>query len=293
MSEHFTDCGCMLRIEGMRTSFKAAEARIADLILANPDQVMGLTINELAKISKTSYATVTRFCKKLGYEGYKDFKTSFMRSTLSGQNRSVLLTDLRIDLSCSVEEICNNLFAFFQQSLEESRSMLDASLLDRAAEIMHSANSVFFVGTGTSSLCAQYACSRFFRIGLNCGFESDATLYRMRVSTLKKGDVLFAISASGRSSDIVNCARIARENGAYVISLSDFSGTPLTNHADISLFTTPRTAKLSQNIDMPLFTCQIMLIDTLTACCCAKNPQRAADVYARTRVSSTEEKMTL
>lgn len=293
MSETKARGSCILRIKGMHGFFKAAEERLADYVLQNYETVVNLTIEDLAKCSDTSYATVTRFCKKLGYDGYKDFKSSLIQDALTRQNSETLQDDLSISLAQPLESICDSTYRFFIRGLEESLSILDYNLIEQAVTAMMRANTICFVGTGTSGICARYACSRFFRIGLPCVWEGDSTLYRMRVATLRKGDVLFAISASGRSNDIVKCAQLAQKNGALVVSLSDFAISPLTKASSINLFTTPRIASLYQNLDMPLVINQIALIDTLYACCCSKNPEHASGVYADTRLASVEEKMKL
>ena len=114
---------------------------------------------------------------------------------------------------------------------------------------------------------------------------------RRERATLRPGDLLFAISSSGRSSDIVNCAITAQKNGVTVISLSDFAVSPLTKNSDINLFTTPRNASLFQNIDMPLVVSQITVIDALYSCCCAKFPPETAQIYQSTRLLQKEEKL--
>ena len=167
---------------------------------------------------------------------------------------------------------------------------MDYAIIEKAVNQLIAAKTICFIGAGTSGISARYAYSRFFRIGLSCVFEADATLYRMRVATLRPGDLLFAISSSGRSSDIVNCAITAQKNGVTVISLSDFAVSPLTKNSDINLFTTPRNASLFQNIDMPLVVSQITVIDALYSCCCAKFPQEAAQIYQSTRLLQNEEK---
>ncbi len=291
MAENKVKSSCRLRIKGMYDSLKSAEVKLADYILQNPGEAINLTIQELADLTDTSYATVTRFCKKMGYNGYKDFKNGLIQDAVSHQSYEALEDDLNISLQQSVESIGDNLYRYFIHSLEESQLILNYSAVEQAVEAIIRANTVCFIGTGTSGICARYAYSRFFRIGLPCVFEADATLYRMRVSTLKPGDVLFAISSSGRSSDIVKCAASAQKNGVTVVSLSDFAVSPLTKNSDITIFTTPRNASLFQNIDMPLVVNQIAAIDVLYSGCCSKFPDEAARIYQSTRIQQTEEKM--
>jgi len=113
----------------------------------------------------------------------------------------------------------------------------------------------------------------------------------MKVALLNKGDVLFVISSSGRTKEIVDCAQLAKNNHITVISLSDFAISALTKVSDINLFTTPRNTNMFLNIDMPLIIGQITLIDILYSCCFAQNSEMASELYGKTKASADSEKM--
>ena len=121
---------CLLRIRGMFDSFKSAEARLAEYVLHNQETAVNLTIDELATKSQTSYATVARFCKKLGYDGYKDFKNSLIQDVVNRQSCEALEEDLNINLHESLEDICQSVYRFFIRSLEESLSILDYAIIE-------------------------------------------------------------------------------------------------------------------------------------------------------------------
>jgi RpiR family carbohydrate utilization transcriptional regulator len=108
---------------------------------------------------------------------------------------------------------------------------------------------------------------------------------------LTEKDILFAISSSGRTAEIVECARMANKNNVHVISLSDFAISPLTKVSNTNLYTTPRNASLFLNIDMPLIVGQIALIDILYSCCCIRMSEKAPDLYNKTKISADAEKI--
>ena len=88
----------------MFDSFKSAEARLAEYVLHNQETAVNLTIDELATKSQTSYATVARFCKKLGYASYKDFTNSRIPDAVQRQGCEALEEELNINLNDSLEE---------------------------------------------------------------------------------------------------------------------------------------------------------------------------------------------
>jgi RpiR family transcriptional regulator, carbohydrate utilization regulator len=282
---------CILRIKGIYDSLKSVEKRLADYIIQNVEETVNLTMEELAKSSGSSYATISRFCKKVGFSGYKDFKNSLIQDVMRNRDVEGITDDFSIDMNTSTENICEKMFELSTKVLEESMSILDVSIVDKVVEKILDSNSLFFIGAGASGISAKYAYSKFFRIGIQCFCEPDSTLYKMKVSILKEGDVLFAISSSGRTTQIVDCAQIAKKNNVTVISLSDFAISPLTKVSDINLYTTPRNASLFLNIDMPLIISQITLIDILYSCCCIRKSEKAVELYRKTKASADSEKI--
>ena len=113
----------------------------------------------------------------------------------------------------------------------------------------------------------------------------------MKISIMTGRDVLFAISSSGRTQNIIKGVTLAKENKVTVISLSDFAISPLTKISDFNLYTTPRNVKFFMNIDMPLIIGQIAIIDVLYSCCCVRMAERASENYRKTKASADSEKL--
>src|SRR5579872_6411791 len=71
--------GCFVRIQGTYSSLRTAEQRVADFILKHPEELIYLTVTELAERTNTSESTVVRICQKIGYKGYQEFKIMLAR----------------------------------------------------------------------------------------------------------------------------------------------------------------------------------------------------------------------
>ena len=282
---------CILRIQGVYDSLKAADKRLADYILQNVEKTVGLTIEELAKDSNSSYATISRFCKKVGFSGFKEFKGNLLNDAAANKGFEELSEPFTIDPNASTESVCEKVYGLSKRILDESMTILDYPAIDAAVDKILKAESVCSIGAGASGISARYAYSKFFRIGIPSYYEADSTLYKMKVSILTEKDVLFAISSSGRTAEIVECARMASKNNVHVISLSDFAISPLTKVSNSNLYTTPRNASLFLDMDMPLIIGQIAIIDILYSCCCVKMSNKAADLYSKTKLSADAEKL--
>lgn len=282
---------CLLRIHQMRYSFKTAEKMLADYILNNQEIVISETMEGMAESSGVSYSTVYRFYRKLGFSGFRQFKESLIFDFLNSNEVSSLIHSFSFRENKTIEEICENVIKLAYKVLEDSYTIFDINEMSVVVDKLISARRICFIGVGISGLCARYAYCRFFRKGLNCVSDIDATLFKMQVSLLSEGDLLFAISSSGRTQTIVEAARLAKNNGVTVVGLSDFAITPLSKASNYNLHTTSRNIDLMSDIDMPLITGQITIIDMLYMCCTMKMGDAALQNFLKTDASAKSEKI--
>jgi RpiR family carbohydrate utilization transcriptional regulator len=276
--------GCLVRMEGLYASLGRAEKRLADYILTHAEMVAHASIQTVQEESDVGYATIIRFCKKAGYRGFKSFKKSLAYDLKHAKRRLATPLEYAIQSEDSLETIIKKTFESSYEILEETRSMLDAGTLFPIVDKLLASREIYFIGTGMSGVSARYAFTRFFRLGLHCSTESDATLYKIKNSLLQESDVLFAISSSGRSANVVDAARIARDAGATVIALTDFARSPLSRIAQFNLYTTPRNARLFLYLDMPLIIGQINILDVLFFACCARMGKRSEEIINTTKL---------
>ena len=283
--------GCILRLRGVYSELKPAERRIGDYILHNSEDSLDLTIEELAKRCNSSYATINRFCKRLGYSGYKEFKNGLINDLILNRGVDDFIYNLSLTSDTSAESVAEKIYGLGASVLEDGYKIMDPADVDAAVDRILNAPSICFIGAGYSGISARYAYSKFFRVGLPCYSELDSTLYRMKISIMSDEDVLFAISSSGRTGNIIEAANLAKENKVTVISLTDFAVSPLTKISDLNLHTTPRNANLFMNIDMPLIIGQIAIIDVLYSCCCVRLAEVASENHRKTKSSADAEKI--
>ncbi|MDG0813941.1 MurR/RpiR family transcriptional regulator [Cohnella rhizosphaerae] len=282
--------GCILRIQSILNNLKSAEHRVANYILDHAELVTAQTMEELAVASDASYSTVDRLCRKLGYTGFREFKASLIYDVINNNNVGTIIQNLTVGQETSTQGIAENVYNLAFKVLEDSLAIMNISEIEMVVQQMIKAKKLCFIGAGSSGLCARYAYSRFFRIGLNCASDIDSTLYKMQAALLTEDDLLFVISSSGRTENVVEAARLAKKNGVTVVGLSDYAITPLSKTCDYNLYTTSRNANMFLNIDMPLITGQITIIDLLYMCTCVALGEDASRHYEKTITTANQEK---
>lgn len=220
----------LARIEASFDELRKSERAVAEFVLAHPNEVLSISIAELACRVGVSQPTVARFVNALGYTGFKDFKLRLAQSLASG----VAYVHRDVGPDDSLDEVAPKVFNRTIGALISVRNQLDAVRLKRAVELITRAGRMEFYGIGNSGIVASDAQHKFFRFGIPSVAYSDPHTQGMAATLLEEGDVVVAISASGRTPEIIRACELAREAGAEVIAITA-SGSPLARAATVLL----------------------------------------------------------
>lgn len=233
--------GSLLKIKEALIDLKPSEKKVADYILNNTDEIVSLSISELADRSQTSESAVVRLCKALHYNGYKDMKIDLASELGSQKNEVSKYTDIRAgdNLETIIENVCHN----NKKSIEDTFKVLDYENVKKAVNAIHKAKRIDFYGVGASGIIAMDGQQKFMRINKFCQAYTDSHLQITAAATLKKGDVAIVISYSGETVDIIQSMRVAKESGATIIAITKYGNSTVSEEADIKLFlSSPETS---------------------------------------------------
>ncbi|EKZ6355704.1 MurR/RpiR family transcriptional regulator [Klebsiella aerogenes] len=204
----------------------ATEKRIAQFILDDVAAAAEMPIAELARLTDTSQASVTRFARALGCKDVRELKMKLAQSLAIGQRFILDVPDLE-----GVQGIYESIISV----LETNRRALDLAALKRAVEWISDARQVLALGMGGgSTICAQEIQYRLFRLGLPVVSQSDGLLVRMMSSAVTAKDVVIVLSLGGYTKEMIESAAIARQYGAKIVAITP-PETSLAAQADIVL----------------------------------------------------------
>lgn len=244
-----------LKIKMLYNTLGKAEKKIADWIGENPGKIISLSIVELAEQCQCSEATIVRFSRKIGLEGYQDLKIS-----LASESKPTVSTTISADDSADVmfDKVCNEIYC----SLELTKKALDPAALSAAAAAICAAGKIAVFGLGNSASVALDASHKFIRAGLNATACSDNHMQMIVASHLGAGDVAIGVSHSGSSRDIVEALKVAREHGATTVAITNVGKSPINKVADIVLHTSsPETTYSILALNSRI--AQLAIVDTL------------------------------
>ncbi|HEY4203218.1 MAG TPA: MurR/RpiR family transcriptional regulator [Devosiaceae bacterium] len=213
-----------------RDSFSRSEKRLADLILADVDTALSSSIVDLAASADVSPPTVTRFCRRIGCDGFSEFKVRLAQSRFIGQRYLQPAGGPE-----TAREIAQNIVNHAQASLYAFFDRFDAEMLERAAQAVVDSSYVLAFGSGgVSSMVAVELENRLFRLGLKVTSSLDHQAQLMRAAGAPKGTVVIAASMSGNNLPMAKALSIAAEYGLVRIVLTR-PGSPVAHEADILL----------------------------------------------------------
>ncbi|WP_334120916.1 MurR/RpiR family transcriptional regulator [Limnobacter sp.] len=223
------------RIRMELDQFSGAEQAVAQLVLKDPTGFKKMPVTELAKRAGVSSPSVVRFCRSLGYEGLSDFKLKLAASL----NQGVPFVHQSVQASDTGETLIQKVLDNAIHTLTTFRNTAPAKPMDKAAHLMAKTiiakgGQLAFYGVGNSGFVALDAEHKFFRMGCSAHAYSDGHLQIMAASMLKKTDCLLIISNSGRSQDLLDATRIAKQAGASTIAITA-SGSPLAEEVHVHI----------------------------------------------------------
>jgi len=230
--------GCLARLRGMDRSLNPAEEKAADYILDYPEEVIGLSITEVAENSKASEATVVRVSQLVGYQGFQELKIMLAKDLGS----FFAEVPEEIKRGDSMSEVTAKVLQTNIQAIRDTLDVLDVGEMERTVKAISNARRVDFYGVGASGIVALDAQCKFLRINIESMAFIDPHLQAISAALLTKRDVAVGISHSGSTKDIVDSLSLAKSSGATVICITNYMRSPIAKISDIKLFTASREA---------------------------------------------------
>ena len=208
------------------------DRKIINCIRARLTDIPRMTIREIAQACGTAEATCTRFVRKMGFASLADFKAALAEE---GAELGRYLDRGNIRNNESARETARKLLSANMIALEKTQDIIRNETIDACADLLIGAQRIAFIGLGYSGIIAQDSYFKFLRIGMNCIAPRDNHTMRMIAAIMEPGDVIFAISHSGETAEILETVDIARAHGLRIISLTENHPSSLRRVSDVSL----------------------------------------------------------
>ncbi|MDO7487468.1 MurR/RpiR family transcriptional regulator [Peribacillus frigoritolerans] len=267
-------------IECSMDKFTKTEEELANYILQRPEEVSQLTISQIAKKLHISPATITRFCQKLAFSGFNEFRHELKRF---------------VDLQNTPKNMKNiKQVDYFAKLYQDHLGIIDNTFhittygnIQKAVSFLTKANKIHVYGIGSSGIAAQEFKSKFFRIGLTVEAITDPHQSMMDAALSNENSVVIGISISGTTKEVISAVKIAKKQGACILVFTGDKNSELSQLGDLSLLVTSKNSMhMGQNISplLPL----LLLFDLIYTELVAKDYKNRISIREKTLKVLTE-----
>jgi RpiR family carbohydrate utilization transcriptional regulator len=267
----------LARIEQLYPTYGAVSRRIADFIREYPQEVVHMSVSEVADRVGAADGTVVGFCKALGARGFQQLRIVLAQEIV--QPVQLIHEDLQPEDSAAT--VIAKIFSSNVQTLRETEATLDVHALEKAVTTIRSARRIEIYGVGSAASIAEDAHYRMLRIGLDARAVVDPHIQVISASQCDPSVATLTISHSGSTHETVTATRLAKEAGARTICITNFGRSPIQAFADIVLTTMARETRFRTEA-MTSRLAQLAIVDVLIACLALSDYERSVEMLRHT-----------
>lgn len=214
-------------------------------------QIIYLSITQLAEATGVAEATILRFCRMLGFNGYQEFKLYLAQDMASSNFKETGET-----------EFASKIAEEFQNAVYSCGKTLTNEVIERAVEFLAQAHTVACFGVGNSYLAALELHNRLMKMGLFSFCERDPHCQNVLTSMRGSGDLMVLFSISGGTKDVIEVAELARANSMKIIVVTGYEQSPLARFADLMIITPPKETPMETGLTSSRVM-QLFIVDVL------------------------------
>lgn len=192
-------------IESNYDNFTNLEKTIADFFIKNQEK-MDFSAKKISEKLFVSEASLSRFAKKCGYRGYREFVYQYEETF--------------VEKSESIQEHTRMVLNAYQELLNKTYSLMDEQQIRRLCKYISEMRRVFVCGGGSSGLAAREMELRFMRIGVDINSIQDSDLMRMQGVFQNENNMVIGISISGEKEDVLYLLREAHRKKAKTVLIT-------------------------------------------------------------------------
>ena len=219
----------ILHIQSTYNQLTKTEKKVATYVLENTEQVLYMSITDLADACGVGDTSVYRFCRTMGLQGYQEFKVQ-LSLCHAGFDSAI-----HVGSKAGIEDLADCVMKVNMKAIQDTYMLLDRVTIDKVVTMMDEARRVYFFGIGDSLLIAKIAYNRFLRITGKVFCIDDPHVQSMAVSIANEEDLIILISYSGATKDNIHVAKEAKKVGAKIACITHYKKSLLTSYSDAIL----------------------------------------------------------
>ena len=234
------------------------EKRIADILLNSPQYFINYSITRLSEFSGASQGSINNFAKKFCGGGFAALKLRVAACLSSFNEKPFATADNAQGIKGALELKVNDCITAFKNTL----AVNEEQTLKAAVDMILSAKRIEMYGTFSSGIVANDFCHQLIQLGIPTAYVADSLMASVSASMLDKDCLVIAVSSSGRTKEIIDSVRIAKDNGVNVICMTADKNSPLAKMSETVLVAAASDISISERMS-EIRMSQLFIIDAL------------------------------
>ena len=189
------------KIEEMMMKYHDARYAVGEFVLQEKANLYKYTINEVAEYSYTSKATVVRFAKTLGYDGWRQFMKAFIEEIKYQEtHQDDVDANYPFSENCSTEDIIENLKVLQIESIKDTADLMDIEMLEKAKKVLLKGRHIVIFGLSPNVFLGELFRRKMNSIGKQVDIARPGEMGIIS-RTLGSEDCAILISYSGNNEN--------------------------------------------------------------------------------------------
>lgn len=246
---------------------------VADYIMNNTEKVMFMNVQEIAKQTNVSVASIVRFSQRIGFDGFTHLRNNLaedFQNQIANNSIFPLIENLDDDTLKSVANL-------EIKNINETVNQVDRKAFNKAANLINKSELIYCAGLGVSNILADLMSYQLNLIGVQSTvFRKGPLTFLEQAINIKKNNVLVLFSFLPHHKETIELAQYAASKSIKVISYTNSYASPITNFSEVVIPVKTENMLFTNSVSSIT-----MLINALATEVAIKNKSRAEKTLER------------
>lgn len=264
------------KIKGRYKTLPRNHKKVADYFIDNFDRIPFLNVQDIARNTGTSVASVVRFAQRVGFEGFSELRDAVAESFQDQMNNKIIFP--LFEKHSSQEDLLTEVANVDITNINNTLNLIERRIFNDIINRILKAERVFTAGLGISYLLAEILAYQLNQVGIDSTvLKHTHTLFHEQILFMKKKDLLIVFSFPPYSRETVEAAQFAKDKNIDVIAITNKNASPVTFYTVSNLIVKSENMLFTNS-----FAAISVIINAIATACALKKQDRAKKILKET-----------